>query len=441
MENKKHQIFVSSTYVDLIDTRKKVIESIMEMNEFPVGMEMFSAENADQWSVIKRTIDESDYYVVIIGHRYGSIEPKSGVSYTEQEYDYAISKNIPVLAFIRDRDVPLTDDERETDTQFQQKLNKFIEKAQTRMCQFWVNDDDLISKVPIALFKSFTNNPQTGWIRGNQAISADITNELARLSKENNELKEKLKHIENLDNLPKLGLKVNNDEQLIIKYPDNIEGLIQETPTKIIKQDIPEHLLEFITDEEIESYNANLPSKEEISHFNSLLTKFKIINDFPIPINFKIYNKGKSKAKDIFISVEFPDDIMVFREDDKPKIELPKELLPPNPIIMAARKYGESKIKNPSILKLNRLLGFGFNSNIDEKLARTYKLTMSRKAYIKNNNCIVIETDSLLHTLSQTIDEDILICAFQKGTYEIKVSLMCEQYKQQETIIIPVIVE
>ncbi|EAB3797989.1 DUF4062 domain-containing protein, partial [Salmonella enterica] len=73
MENKKYQVFVSSTYVDLIDARKKIIETVLSLYHFPVGMEMFSADDSEQWDIIKETIDASDYYVIIIGHKYGSV--------------------------------------------------------------------------------------------------------------------------------------------------------------------------------------------------------------------------------------------------------------------------------------------------------------------------------------------------------------------------------
>lgn len=44
---KKYQIFVSLTYTDLIEERQKVIDSILSMYQFPVGMEMFNAIDED----------------------------------------------------------------------------------------------------------------------------------------------------------------------------------------------------------------------------------------------------------------------------------------------------------------------------------------------------------------------------------------------------------
>lgn len=90
----KYQVFVSSTHQDLKDERDQVIKATLEMGHIPVGMEMFSAADEEQWRVITRQIDQSDYYVVIVAHRYGSV--LEGVSFTEKEYDYAVQKGIPV---------------------------------------------------------------------------------------------------------------------------------------------------------------------------------------------------------------------------------------------------------------------------------------------------------------------------------------------------------
>ena len=92
---KKYQFFISSTYEDLKKERNKAIQAILTMNQFPIGMEMFSAADDDQWKIIKEAIDSSDFYILIIGNRYGSIEETTGISYTEKEFDYAVEKKIP----------------------------------------------------------------------------------------------------------------------------------------------------------------------------------------------------------------------------------------------------------------------------------------------------------------------------------------------------------
>ena len=97
--NKKLQVFVSSTYTDLIEERQAAVEAILDAGHIPAGMELFKAGKS-QMKTIQKWIDESDVYMLILGGRYGSIEEDSGLSYTELEYKYALSKNMPVFAII-----------------------------------------------------------------------------------------------------------------------------------------------------------------------------------------------------------------------------------------------------------------------------------------------------------------------------------------------------
>ena len=100
---KKYQVFVSSTYEDLIDERKAISQALLECNCIPAGMELFPASNRKQWDIIKKVIDESDYYLLIVAGRYGSTcknEEGEIISYTEMEYDYAHKQGKPIVAFI-----------------------------------------------------------------------------------------------------------------------------------------------------------------------------------------------------------------------------------------------------------------------------------------------------------------------------------------------------
>ena len=97
--NKKLQVFVSSTYTDLIEERQAAVEAILDAGHIPAGMELFKAGKS-QMKTIRKWIDESDVYMLILGGRYGSIEEESGLSYTELEYKYALSINMPVFAIV-----------------------------------------------------------------------------------------------------------------------------------------------------------------------------------------------------------------------------------------------------------------------------------------------------------------------------------------------------
>ena len=93
MNDKIYKIFISSTYLDLKAHRQKVIDAVLKMQHLPVGMEMFNASSDSQWKVITDTIDECDYYLLILGKRYGSLieeGPDKDISYTEREFRYAM---------------------------------------------------------------------------------------------------------------------------------------------------------------------------------------------------------------------------------------------------------------------------------------------------------------------------------------------------------------
>ena len=69
----RYQVFVSSTYEDLREERQQATQAVLETSCFPSGMELFPASDDTQWELIKRVIEESDYYIVIVAGRYGSL--------------------------------------------------------------------------------------------------------------------------------------------------------------------------------------------------------------------------------------------------------------------------------------------------------------------------------------------------------------------------------
>jgi protein tyrosine phosphatase (PTP) superfamily phosphohydrolase (DUF442 family) len=54
--DKKYTIFASSTQSDLAAEREAVAKAILELGHIPVGMEMFSAADEQQWQLIQRQI-------------------------------------------------------------------------------------------------------------------------------------------------------------------------------------------------------------------------------------------------------------------------------------------------------------------------------------------------------------------------------------------------
>lgn len=193
---KKYQIFLSSTFEDLRKERDAVSKAILELGDIPVGMEMFSAADENQWKLIKRQIDQSDYYIVLSAYRYGSMVGE--VSYTEREYDYAAEMGVPVLGFLIDPNTEWPPNQMDNDPEVRKRLEAFKAKVRSRMVSFWTNADSLNGKVLAALSKEKNLNPRSGWARADNiagpevvAEVARLSQEVARLSKENAALREK----------------------------------------------------------------------------------------------------------------------------------------------------------------------------------------------------------------------------------------------------------
>jgi hypothetical protein len=151
---KKFQVFVSSTYIDLVGEREDTLKSILDLGHIPAGMEGFHAADQEQLTYIKRIVDECDYYILILAGRYGSLDDE-GVSYTEREYDYAVSRGITVLAFIHS-DIPsLPASKVDSDPSVVQRLKEFKEKVgKRRLVSFWKTRDEL---------RSIADMPGVGW--------------------------------------------------------------------------------------------------------------------------------------------------------------------------------------------------------------------------------------------------------------------------------------
>ena len=196
--SKKYQIFISSTYEDLKAERDQVIKATLEMGHIPVGMEMFSAADEEQWNIIARQIDEVDYYCIILAHRYGSVAP-SGTGYTEKEYEYAISKGIPVLGFVINDGASWPAAHVENDPQKRERLEQFRAKVKNRMVNFWENRNDLHAKFSIALMKAFLTHPRTGWSRASDVAGPEVIKELSRLSAENADLRKQIETMQRLE--------------------------------------------------------------------------------------------------------------------------------------------------------------------------------------------------------------------------------------------------
>ena len=199
MMERRFDVFVSSTYDGLQDERKEVTQAILECDCIPVGMEMFPASNLEQWKFIKKVIDKSDIYLVIIAGKYGSLGKDDNgkkMGYTEMEFEYALKQGKPVLAFLVKEIAKLERGKTESDNDVMALLMKFRGKAMTgRLVKFYQNKDDLKAKVMGSLNQIKKQINSGGWVRADESIDADVEElkrNIWRLGAEKEKLQEQI---------------------------------------------------------------------------------------------------------------------------------------------------------------------------------------------------------------------------------------------------------
>lgn len=280
----KYQVFISSTYEDLKDERRAVMEAIMNAGHIPIGMEAFQASDDDQWTYITRRIDESDYYVVIIAERYGSM--KDGKSYTQMEYEYAIASGVPAIGMLLHDDARTLWPASRVESGRSKKIKDFRGVVGQKVVKFWRNADDLALKVSQALNEQVRVNPRIGWVRADKVPSEKVLNELATLSEEKRRLQEQLDamggvepplvippeyrwHIERMEEL-------TVEDVLFAEHGDDPKSLLTmflELQDPLAENQFEDDILEFIRD--VLDYRLE---KDEISLLMKEYVKAALVN-------------------------------------------------------------------------------------------------------------------------------------------------------------------
>ena len=224
--NKRYQVFLSSTYVDLKEEREEILRILLKLNCFPAGMELFPATDEKQFDYIKKEIDNSDYYLLIIGGRYGSLTPE-GISYTEKEFLYALEKRIPVIAFIHENINNIPWGKVEKDEDIRRKLDDFKKKVETnRLVKYWADATSLYSEVSITLARIIYECPRIGWVRGDEKTQIVDDEKIKCLQREIHKLKEENKYYIKLFGGEVEGVDEDFEVRVIIKKDDFYESTV-----------------------------------------------------------------------------------------------------------------------------------------------------------------------------------------------------------------------
>jgi hypothetical protein len=240
---KKYQVFISSTYIDLKSERQAAVEAILSGGHISAGMELFAAGDETQAAVIRRWIDESDIFMLILGGRYGTIDPQTKKSYIEAEYDYAIEKDKPYFSLVISEKA-LEKKKKELGVKRvgdEQEYEQFRKKVLSKISKFYEDEKD----IKICIFQSIneitTKYDLMGWVRGDEILDyQNILKENAELRKNIAQIDEKVRKYERSTIKEHFGEYTYSELKKVlmdtpITIPKDTFGINKDTQTSLLK--------------------------------------------------------------------------------------------------------------------------------------------------------------------------------------------------------------
>jgi hypothetical protein len=241
--DKRYQFFISSTFTDLKDERQAVLKAVLELDHMPAGMELFPASDDSAWQLIRDVIDRSDYYLLIVGGRYGSVD-EEGIAYTEREYDYALQTKKPVIALLHESPGTLPRDKTETEEIAWKNLQAFRAKVEKKhTCVYWKTAEDLKAKIIVAMTSEMKRRPAVGWVRADRVPSGSTLADVLALRNRIAELEAEVKAVAMTPPAGTADLQQGDDVfQVQVKFeawdPDAFQGVTHTRRLRITWNDI-----------------------------------------------------------------------------------------------------------------------------------------------------------------------------------------------------------
>jgi hypothetical protein len=174
---RKLQVFISSTYVDLQEERQAAVAAILEAGHIPTGMEVFPAGDKGQLETIRQWIDGCDVFLLILGGRYGSLDPESGKSYTELEYLHAVEQRKMLHFALVLKESAIEEKVRQHGLQFIERDNPALLKqfkdgvTGKKICRFVEDKKDIRSSILTSLKDFEDRDLRLGWIPAKEVLA------------------------------------------------------------------------------------------------------------------------------------------------------------------------------------------------------------------------------------------------------------------------------
>jgi hypothetical protein len=289
---KKYQVFVSSTFEDLRDERQAAVEAVLKSGHIPAGMELFTAGSQSQMDVIRSWIQGSDIFMLILGARYGSIEPQSGLSYVEQEFNYARELGKPFFSVVLD-ETAVEPRVRERgpsvlERSHQAEYERFRRVVTSQSCAFFSSPKDVKLSVFETLPQICAASELVGWVPATSiGAPRHVTSELAKLSEENRRLKSENEALQKRIAAPK-GVTSNYQQLNRLLQAVQVELPVEIFPQMSRRSSNLLDLLLWCGDPLAGSVSSNLsagPSEQFLFQLATRLASYGLVEQTRVPPN------------------------------------------------------------------------------------------------------------------------------------------------------------
>ena len=188
--SKKYFVFLSCTTEDLKAERRELTRIIYGLGAVPITMDAFDISDEDDQKIIGKAIGQCDYFVNVTAYKGGEACGKS--FRLQAEYDFAVRAGVPVIALVIGEKARWKDSKKEKTQTAAKALASFKKKLEAHAFDTWTNSSDLKQKAIFLLNREMNANPRDGWVPSIAAVEPLVANELARLSRENEMLRNRI---------------------------------------------------------------------------------------------------------------------------------------------------------------------------------------------------------------------------------------------------------
>jgi hypothetical protein len=188
---KKYLVYISSSLDDLKNERRDLVKLVTEIGAIPVTMDAFDITDKNEQKLIKKMIEECDYFLNLTAYKCGI---PLGKSFSlETEFNWAEKRGIPVIALVIDEKARWKASKKEESPELIRALEVLKARLRTRTGDTWTSPGDLRQKAQNLLIQEMNLNPRRGWVPATEAIDPSVANELSRLILENESLKNQVR--------------------------------------------------------------------------------------------------------------------------------------------------------------------------------------------------------------------------------------------------------